>query len=112
MNHKYEASLYNKHVANFNHVSIVPVQLYFYIPDFIGVLDLVSCRANSDCNIQDALVWICTLGCAVFSFNCVKNCAEKKFHNLRTAASTQFRFHMIGIESEIFICYFLLDFTR
>ena len=88
MNHKDEASLYNKHVANFNYVSIVPVQLYFYIPDFIGVLDLVSCRANSDCNIQDALVWICTLGCAVFSFNCVKNCAEKKFHNLRTTAST------------------------
>ena len=79
MNHKYESSLYNKHVANFNHVSIVPVQLYFYIPKFIGLLDLVSCRANSDCNIQDALVWFCTLSCAVFSFNCAKTCVKKKF---------------------------------
>ena len=48
MNHKYEAFLYNKHVANFNHVSIVPVQLYFYIPDFIGVLDLVQCLVEQN----------------------------------------------------------------
>ena len=53
------------------------VQLYFYIPTFIGLLDLVSCRANSDCKLHNALVRICILSCAVFSLNCVKNGAEK-----------------------------------
>ena len=52
MNHKDEASLYNKHVANFNHVSIVPVQLYFYIPDFIGVLDLEQCLVEQILNAK------------------------------------------------------------
>ena len=94
------------------YVSVLPVQLYFYIPTFIGLLDLVSCRANSDCNLQNALVWICILSCAVFSLNCVKNGAEKKCRNSRTGGSRVFRFHMIGVESEIFIFCFLLDFTR
>ena len=93
------------------YVSVVTVQLYFYIPT-IGLLDLVLCRANSDCNIQDALVWICTLSCAVFSLNCVKNGAEKKCRNSGTAGSREFRFHMIWIESEIFNFCFLLDCTR